>query len=396
MQGRGRQRCPIVDRALLWTALLASVPPSPGVHPVSITYYGLGPDKQLNEIVVAGSHDAGITSGGSAAKTQAMDIGGQAGVGVRVFDLRIAAAVTKSNWRGKAQEVELKAYHGGLSKTKDSTVTLTKFHPGTKATLTSAKAKPGTAFGEGLADILTQARAFVTSDTGKTEFLILKFDKCQNYGLIAQACRELLGDRIYTGGGNLNTRTLRELAGRVITLFPTAELPNLGGGPDAGMLAFKNLSEKGASYDPKFDGLQYYGKGGTQWWKEGDKTKQNIKKQHKIMSGALAMKNPQVVGMIYWTTTGSVASIKSRNEKMWKDAGVAKFKQLWSGGVGEYIKLSLPTPIPKDSAALGPTRKRFMPNIVMIDFADAVKCKVIRDLNAVPPASFASFEDLDF
>ena len=56
-----------------------------------ITYYELGPDKQLNEIVVAGSHDAGITSGGGNVRTQALEIGDQAKAGLRVFDLLIAA-----------------------------------------------------------------------------------------------------------------------------------------------------------------------------------------------------------------------------------------------------------------------------------------------------------------
>ena len=65
----------------------AATPPTKSM----ITYYELGASKQLNEIVVAGSHDAGITSGGTNVKTQALDIGEQAQAGVRVFDLRIAA-----------------------------------------------------------------------------------------------------------------------------------------------------------------------------------------------------------------------------------------------------------------------------------------------------------------
>ncbi len=54
-------------------------------------YIELGPDKQLNEIVFAGSHDAGISGGGSNAKTQSLDILGQAQAGVRFFDVRVAA-----------------------------------------------------------------------------------------------------------------------------------------------------------------------------------------------------------------------------------------------------------------------------------------------------------------
>src|SRR4051794_18116244 len=57
-----------------------------------ICYYELGADKRLNDIVMAGSHDAGITGGGSNVQTQDLDIGGQASAGVRLFDLRIAGA----------------------------------------------------------------------------------------------------------------------------------------------------------------------------------------------------------------------------------------------------------------------------------------------------------------
>ena len=43
-----------------------------------IRYYDLGKDKKLNEIVIAGSHDAGISEGGSNIQTQSLDIEGQA------------------------------------------------------------------------------------------------------------------------------------------------------------------------------------------------------------------------------------------------------------------------------------------------------------------------------
>ena len=55
-----------------------------------IAYYGLGAGKRPNGIVIAGSHDAGITSGGANVQTQNVDIAGQAVAGVRLFDLRIA------------------------------------------------------------------------------------------------------------------------------------------------------------------------------------------------------------------------------------------------------------------------------------------------------------------
>ena len=64
-----------------------------------VNYFELGKNKQLNEIVVAGSHDAGITKGSANVRTQVLNIGDQARAGVRVFDLRIAAASTGVTFR---------------------------------------------------------------------------------------------------------------------------------------------------------------------------------------------------------------------------------------------------------------------------------------------------------
>ena len=164
-----------------------------------IHYYLLGAGKQLNEIVVAGSHDAGITSGAANVQTQHLDIYEQARAGVRVFDIRIKAV-------GGGQHPLLKTYHGAP---KDP----------------SEQSKRG-AYGEGLTKILTDARNFVTKASYQDEFLILKFDKCSNWPEIASACVNLLGagpnGHIFQLTGNLNTKTLQQLRGKVVVLF-TAE-----------------------------------------------------------------------------------------------------------------------------------------------------------------------------
>jgi hypothetical protein len=86
-----------------------------------IKYSKLGTDKQLNQIVMAGSHDAGITGGMWNVKTQSLNIGEQAAAGVRVFDLRIAAQNTSI--LGNGSKVELKAYHGvGTKSDKTRTI----------------------------------------------------------------------------------------------------------------------------------------------------------------------------------------------------------------------------------------------------------------------------------
>ena len=79
------------------------------------------------------------------------------------------------------------------------------------------KLKYGT-WGLGLEGMLEDARRFV-SGKHSSEFLILKFDKCSNWPLIAETCVRVLGPSIYTGTGNLNTKTLGQLSGKVIVLF---------------------------------------------------------------------------------------------------------------------------------------------------------------------------------
>jgi hypothetical protein len=119
---------------------------------------------------------------------------------------------------------------------------------------------------------------------------------------------------------------------------------------------------------------------------------QNIKKQAKLMEGAKALASWEVVGMMYWTTTGVFESIKKRNDKMWETPNVVKLKQLWGGGLEEYIMMTNPLALPEGSPAIGPQRKRYMPNIVMIDFADDIKCQHIRALNDLTADELAEMD----
>ena len=87
-----------------------------------INYFELGADKQLNEIVFAGSHDAGITGGGANVQTQNLNILEQAQAGVRLFDLRIAAATVGGKF-GSDKVAELKAFHADSKLMKNETKT---------------------------------------------------------------------------------------------------------------------------------------------------------------------------------------------------------------------------------------------------------------------------------
>jgi len=354
-----------------------------------INYYELGKDRRLHDIVFAGTHDAGITGGGKGVQTQTLNIGEQALKGVRFFDLRIAAAVTSQKDASGRSIAELRSFHAD-----DKVVFKFDRKVAMKGSADPVKLKQsklaGGAFGLGLTEMLQQARNFVHSSVGKTEFLMLKFDKSTNWGLIADACRDVLGLALYTGGGNLNTKKLSELSGKVIVLFSNKGYQELNG-DTRGILRFKNLSADGAQYEGNYGGLQYYGKGGTSPFNPIRKLRQNISKQSKLMAGAREMGNPEVVGMMYWTTTGLFESIKKRDAGMWDAPNISKMKALWGQGLGDYVnaRVSLPTTNP---LARAQQRRSFFPNIVMIDFADDMKCQQVRDLNDLSAAHLA---DLD-
>ncbi len=356
-----------------------------------VNYYELGGDKRLNEIVFAGSHDAGITGGGGNVKTQELDILGQARAGVRIFDLRIAAASVPTP-QGQTKRVELRAFHSG--KPQNEVKTRDAGRMGTTQVVRTKLTIGGVSVGDwglGLERMLQQAADFVGSQDGRTEFLILKFDKCQNWTHIAEACTYVLRGCIYQRGGNLNTTRLRDLAGHVIVVFGSKGVNEVARfyGPQDGILGFKNLYEHGSSYRDDFDGLQYYGKGGTSITKPFFKQSQNVKKQRKLLQGAVSLQNPHVMPMMYWTTTGVLESIENRNEEMWEPPNVQKMKNLWKSGASEIVQYRNPLSLPQGSPLAGITRKRLIPNIIMIDFADPRKCRTIRDLNDMSPEDWA-------
>jgi hypothetical protein len=342
-----------------------------------INYYELGPDKPLNETVFVGSHDAGVTGGEANTQTQDRDIYGQAESGVRLFDIRIIGAVVKQG--SAAKVVDLKAYHGIGPESKKSGVSL---RTGGDVSVT-VKSMWGGAFGMSLTRILSDASKFVIQNP--TEFLILKFDHCSNWLGIAEACVAVLGNTIYKGGGNLNTKTLRDLQGKVIVLFTEDGLKavhHLYGIPQ-GILGIKNL-QKGGAYNPKYHGLQYFGKGGTSIWKPFKKIEQNVENQKKLMTKGAAG-NPNVMGMMYWTTTGMNESIKERNATMWSPPNVKRLKQMWEAGLQDAIEARNNTFRRIDGFDSATKLKAFMPNFVMIDFADPTKCDAIFELNTHSP-----------
>ncbi|WP_139351409.1 hypothetical protein [Rhodanobacter sp. B05] len=374
-----------------------------------IKYLTLGAGKCLNEIVVAGSHDAGITTGGGNAQTQVLDIYGQADAGVRFFDIRVAAFATGNTSYG-AKQAEIKAFHAAepiLGKTK-ATSSVVGFSGKGDINVSNLRMGLGTE-GMGLRQMLLDAKKFVEAADTRGEFLILKFDKCTNWGLIADLCRATLDNCIYTGGGNLNTTPIGQLSGKVICAFMPSGYSDLKTPQSrVGITAIKNLYKPPAGYDMNFHGLQYWGAGGTSPWNNknfDEKRQENIAKQRKIISGALtgvkdkkaglfggfkvtpgcAAADPKAVGMMYWTTTGMKKSILDRDASNWNDANRGGLQSVWQSGFDVFMGEALPSNIKMSRSSAG-TLKMFMPNIVMIDFADETKCKHIYELNDLAAA----------
>ena len=334
-----------------------------------------GKNAVLNTIVMAGSHDAGITQGGGNAKTQTLNIYQQAEAGVRLFDLRIAVSKT-SQTTGGVKVAEMRAYHAdGIAK-KQETKTRFLSDIGRTVTIERSKVRAGT-FGETLEKMLTDAALFVINNS--TEFLILKFDKCLNWPAVAEACIALLGTTLYTGGGNLNLKTLDELAGHVIVVFTTEGLTAIAPqfGPAQGIYGIRNCNG-GGGYAAGYQGLQYFGKGGTSLIGLRP-VRENRRKQRGLMVDGIQA-DRQVMGMMYWTSTGLLGNIKTRNKRMWSRTNQLGLQKTWEHGLGEAIKARLHNVVPDTG---GTVLKVFMPNIVMIDFADAAKCDTIMTLNQV-------------
>ena len=204
---------------------------------MAITYYDKYKNRKLNEMVLLGSHDAAIATGSSNAKTQTQDIFGQAADGARFFDLRVAAFKT-SFMGGK---VELRSYHDATKKESPTFRFGNKMKVADLSNTKHSDVKVHTTMfgvaGFGLQAMLQDAKRFLSGATGK-EFLIFKFDKSENWKLIYETCLDELdaGGWLYqtmdAKNRNLNTKTLDELKGKVLILFPDKEFAGMGLDPE--------------------------------------------------------------------------------------------------------------------------------------------------------------------
>jgi len=339
--------------------------------------------KRLNEVVIPGSHDAGVyTANRANVQTQALDIAGQANAGCRFFDLRIATE--KSNVGGRTVYTH-RAFH------LDQKLVVQNKVKNTPGITSHQNVGHAGGWGGGLIDMLTQARAFVAAN--RSEFLILKISKSANWADLAETCIQVLGQDHYTDAGNLNNKTVQQLAGKVITVFDesarkhlTEVIRNQRG--SHGIMFIKALFDKdtGSSktYDPNYWGMQYFGK-----FSSTPDVDKNTRKQAGVLTSGAAT-HMDALGMMYWTTTGLLGDIRTRNDRMWTRTNVAALQKTWSSGLEAAVSNRFGRE--KDAAlrlaattggALGGRLKAFMPNIVMMDFVDFNKCQTIDQLNTV-------------
>lgn len=339
-------------------------------------------NKRLNEIVFPGSHDAGITGGGANAQTQTYDILEQARYGARYFDVRLL---------GRAGGHGIETYHGkGILGPKKSKIMLF-----------------GT-WGLGLTKIINDCNAFL--DEYGSEFLILRISKSKPWPDIAQAFIDGLGNRLYRGGGNLNLKTPEQLKGKIVVVFDEAARKDLGKktftATDDGfelpvtfsyvksLIGDDDGSHK--SYERDYDGLQYFGKfgattftGALLWKAKSIDKKISVNKEKQIKtlkSGAShAKSSPEILGMMYWTTTGVLQDIIKRNAEMWKGNNSRALREVWASGFQDALDKRIPELVnwtPKTHRR-PLVLKAFMPNIVMIDNVNKIKCDTIWSLNEV-------------
>jgi hypothetical protein len=345
------------------------------------TYLAAYQNKRLNEVVIPGAHDAGIfLAGRTNVQTQALDIAHQAADGCRFFDMRIAAQKQKT---GGVTTYTHKAYH-----LNDALIISSKAKGNPNVSKHQTVAHLG-GWGGDLVTMLNQANAFVQAHP--TEFLILKFSKCFNWPDIARTCfTHLQGQSWYTQYGNLNNRTVQELSGHVITVFAEKARKEINPivashtGQAHGILYFRELydADTGTSktYDPAFSGMQYFGK-----FSSTDDIDKNTRKQTETLTAGAAT-HMDVLGMMYWTTTGLFGNIQTRNDQMWITTDA--LRQTWRAGLQASIEDRLgrernAAVLAAQWGALGGRLKSFMPNIVMMDFVDLAKCNTVDGLNAV-------------
>lgn len=328
---------------------------------------------KLSRIVMPGAHDAGIYGNhfSRVALTQALDIRGQINCGVRWFDIRVQGELVDG-------VVQHKAYHGKGARERN------------QDGLDYLKGGFG-GFGGEIGRMTRDAIYFLRQPINQSEVLIFKISKSSNIETVFNAICDAGGDVIYSSRDhfhNLNQKTVGELRGSLIILVEEKHMPALRGSANSDKaFSFKELYAGGAVYENDYRGLQYYGKHSGTNYKALNRSTQ--KKRISKGNDRYARTEPEAMGMLYWTLTTAQPlalpiSIKNRDKLLWKDRYKAKLQTIWKNGLEDSLRQRIGHGFNLDVA--NHEINLFMPNIIMVDFADASKCRTIIDLNQVPNA----------
>lgn len=274
---------------------------------------------RLSEIIVPGSHDAGVyteaaTRKGLARKRWAIcqsdNLFGQCNLGSRFFDLRILQD-------GK----EHRAHHTTMGMG---------------------------ALGGKLKDMMGQLGDFITANP--SEFVIARFTKCKGHEAIVKTVKDYLGHLLYRGGCAIAGVPIEVLRGKVIAVFGSDEFSAYLD-PGEGIHAFYKTANLA-------HGLSVVGK-----YSNTSDAKKMLKSQTGALKGYFFDNNVSLgqhyLYQMYWTQTFFLKNIKKNTES--------------KNGVHELAKTGH---IKGASVAAGA-----LPNIVLYDFLNSEVSQNIIALN---------------
>lgn len=347
--------------------------------------------RRLNQIIIPGSHDAGLAAqfhhalsvAGRASLTVTQDksIAEQAGAGSRFFDVRIMKVGG-----------ELKTFH-----TMKNPLPFT--HSDTR--------KLG-ASGEGFGSIINGLRDFV--DTNRSEFAIVRLSHLRDS---AEVFEELWAwivandDFVYRGTGNLALKTVGELAGKLVFVVESKKMKHVLTPPQGSPIGGKArvptqrdgfhrfYSSKGGNLPTVEDGLCLCGEFSNKG-KVADILDRQIKHyshhdQHRNCIGS-----QQHMYALYWTATGG--NIKDNTARQLTSENFKKVRKLVSDTVAKnwgdeleankYALMSPGTNMAKQRLmGENQARAKFsikaasIPNVIFYDFVNDDTSQEIIDLN---------------
>src|SRR5215813_8467556 len=207
---------------------------------------------------------------------------------------------------------------------------------------------------------------------------------------------------VFKQPGDVNVRTLYELAGKVVVTFvedpsetdDTKKWWNFGytwpknksTDQACSVHLIRNLQKGNPAYQDTYNGIQYYGKGGVSLNTKGQKDKIlfNQSRQLELMEEQASKYsgNDKLMGMVYITTTGYCENIKDRDKRMWKPKYVQPIFDLWEDqNVRDTTRALMPRGVNTTQGSAAAVIARCRPKMVFIDFVDSRRCAMVYKLN---------------